>query len=100
MRDLQNSAKPLAYARGSEGPRDSKALTEPRPLARPSQFEGLTGAKPFRISEGYPRVFTTEKGAATYLGVIWEALIRSGGWDGSVIRIWFSSACTSGSGWV
>src|ERR1017187_7318250 len=31
-------------------------------LARPSQFEGLTGAKPFRISEGYPRVFTTEKG--------------------------------------
>src|ERR1035441_7229431 len=24
-------------------------------LARPSQFEGLTGAKPFRISEGYPR---------------------------------------------
>ncbi len=32
------------------------------PLARPSQFEGLTGAKPFRISEGYPRVFTTEKG--------------------------------------
>src|ERR1035441_3752 len=31
-------------------------------LTRPSQFEGLTGAKPFRISEGYPRVFTTEKG--------------------------------------
>src|ERR1019366_8119379 len=26
-------------------------------LTRPSQFEGLTGAKPFRISEGYPRVF-------------------------------------------
>jgi hypothetical protein len=31
-------------------------------LAQPSHFEGLTGAKPFRISEGYPRVFTTEKG--------------------------------------
>src|ERR1035437_7909197 len=31
-------------------------------IARPSQFEGLTGAKPFRISEGYPRVFTTENG--------------------------------------
>jgi hypothetical protein len=50
-----------------------------RLLARPSQFEGLTGAKPFRISEGYPRVFTTEKGAATYFGGIWEALIRGGG---------------------
>src|ERR1035441_8280851 len=40
-------------------------IAMPRPvnrLARPSQFEGLTGAKPFRISEGYPRVFTTEKG--------------------------------------
>src|ERR1035441_5103725 len=36
--------------------------TNSRMLSRPSQFEGLTGAKPFRISEGYPRVFTTEKG--------------------------------------
>ena len=52
---------------------------EPASLARPSQFEGLTGAKPFRISEGYPRVFTAEKGAATYFGVVWEALIRGGG---------------------
>ena len=57
------------------------ALKLPRviQLTRPSQFEGLTGAKPFRISEGYPRVFTTEKGGATYFGGIWEALIRGGG---------------------
>src|ERR1035441_3658576 len=33
-----------------------------RELTRTPQFEGLTGAKPFRISEGYPRVFATEKG--------------------------------------
>jgi hypothetical protein len=26
-------------------------------------LEGFAGAKPFRISEGYPKVFTTGKGA-------------------------------------
>src|ERR1017187_7530445 len=31
-------------------------------LARPSQFEGLTGAKPFRMNEDYPIVFSREKG--------------------------------------
>src|ERR1035438_6818806 len=30
-------------------------------LARLSHFAGFIGAKPFRISEGYPKVFTTEK---------------------------------------
>jgi hypothetical protein len=68
-------------------------------LAQPSHLEGLTGGKPFRISGGYPEVFTTREGAA-YFDWIWEALIRGGGWEGSVIRIWFSNACTSESGWV
>ena len=31
-------------------------------LAQLSHLEGLTGAKPFKISKGYPRVFTTHKG--------------------------------------
>ena len=31
-------------------------------LAQLSQLEGFQGGKPFRISEGYPKVFTTEKG--------------------------------------
>ena len=65
----------LQFGTGSAlfpNPRDSA-------LAQSSQFEGLTGAKPFRISEGYPRVFTAEKGAATYFGAVWEALIRGGG---------------------
>src|ERR1039458_8141258 len=30
-------------------------------LTRLSHFAGFIGAKPFRISEGYPKVFTTEK---------------------------------------
>src|ERR1035437_6713688 len=46
----------------SGGGNPVKRAKRRRELARPSQFEGLTGAKPFRISEGYPRVFTTEKG--------------------------------------
>ena len=33
-----------------------------RVLAQPSQLEGFAGGKPFRISEGYPKVFTTGKG--------------------------------------
>jgi predicted nucleic acid-binding protein len=32
-------------------------------LAQPSQLEGFAGDKSFRISEGYPKVFTTKKGA-------------------------------------
>jgi len=32
-------------------------------LAQPSQLEGFAWGKPFRISEGYPKVFTTGKGA-------------------------------------
>jgi hypothetical protein len=48
-------------------------------LTEPSQFEGFTEPKPFKISRGYPRVFTTNQGAATYFDVIWEALIRGGG---------------------
>jgi hypothetical protein len=31
-------------------------------LAQPSQLEDFAGVKPFRISEGYPKVFTTGKG--------------------------------------
>jgi hypothetical protein len=31
-------------------------------LAQPSQLEGFAGDKSFRISEGYPKVFTTKKG--------------------------------------
>src|ERR1017187_8172532 len=31
-------------------------------LTQPSQLEGFAGGKPFRISEGYPKVFTTGKG--------------------------------------
>ena len=42
-------------------PRLDSNLME-KDLARPSHFEGFTGAKPLRMSEGYPRVFTTEKG--------------------------------------
>jgi hypothetical protein len=34
-----------------------------RVLTQPSQLEGFAEAKPFRISEGYPKVFTTGKGA-------------------------------------
>ena len=37
-------------------------LPEPE-LAQPSQLEGFAGDKSFRISEGYPKVFTTKKGA-------------------------------------
>src|SRR3989442_15561600 len=72
------------------------------PLALPqlSHFAGSAAAKAFRISGGYPKVFTTGEGAAAYFDAIWEALIRGGGWEGSVIRIWFSMASTSGSAWV
>jgi hypothetical protein len=31
-------------------------------LAQLSHLEGFAGVKPFRISEGYPKVFTTGKG--------------------------------------
>ena len=31
-------------------------------LTQLSQLEGSQGGKPFRISEGHPKVFTTEKG--------------------------------------
>ena len=56
-------------------------------LADFSHFEGLARGNLFRISEHYPKVFTTEEGAATYYDGIWDALIRGGGWEGSVIRI-------------
>ena len=38
-------------------------------LTQPSHFEGLTGPKPFRISKGYPKVFTTKKESTTYFVV-------------------------------
>ena len=41
---------------------ESQAADLRRRLAQPSQLEGFAGAKPFRISEGYPKVFTTGKG--------------------------------------
>ena len=34
-------------------------------LARLSHLEGFAGVKSFRISEGYPKVFTTGKGVGT-----------------------------------
>jgi hypothetical protein len=40
----------------------SQAASQPRILAQLSHLEGFAGAKPFRISEGYPKVFTTGKG--------------------------------------
>ena len=58
-----------------------------RLLAQLSHFAGFAAAKPFRISAGYPKVFTTGEGAAVYFAATWEALIRGGGWEGSVIRI-------------
>ena len=40
-------------------------------LAQLSHLEGFAGVKPFRISEGYPKVFTTGGGgSATYFDVI------------------------------
>lgn len=56
-------------------------------LAYLSHFEGLARGNLFRISEHYPKVFTTGRGSATCYDGIWDALIRGGGWEGSVIRI-------------
>jgi glycosyltransferase involved in cell wall biosynthesis len=40
----------------------SDVVVVPSTLAQLSHLEGFAGAKPFRISEGYPKVFTTGKG--------------------------------------
>src|SRR5437870_3521638 len=73
----QSSFEPRDRIRVQRG--TSRNQYTPASLTELSHFEGLTGDKPFRISEGYPRVFTTGKGAAAYFGGIWEALIRGGG---------------------
>jgi hypothetical protein len=57
-------------------------------LADLSQFGGFELAKPFKISERYPKVFTTGIGG---LGVedqsaeTLDALIRGGGWEGKAM---------------
>jgi len=54
----RDSALPRAGCPPSDPDDDCPAL-----LAQPSQLKGFAGAKPFRISRGYPKVFTTKKGA-------------------------------------
>ena len=70
----------LSTAPGVDPPREG--------LAELSQFAGFANAKSCRISEGYPKVFTTAKGwAATGFGARGGAcddLIRGGGWEGRV----------------
>ena len=51
-----------AQARNRRARLTAQAQTPPPILAELSHFAGFAVAKPFRISEGYPRVFTTGKG--------------------------------------
>jgi hypothetical protein len=59
-------AHQIQFAGGEHAPTEQRHVAR---LAELSHFAGFTGAKPFRISQGYPTVFTTERGAATYFGV-------------------------------